>query len=168
MDEEQILEKIKRASDEEYVTEWDNSGKISVQKKKSEIKKGKKSKISGNQFELRVRKDLEEKGWIVTKWINNIDLEKKQIIAAKRKFNPFSKAMTIGTGFPDFLAFQKMNDFYKIIGVEVKSNGTLDREEKEKCRWYLDNKTFNEILIARKKDKEIAYSNVQNILERMK
>jgi len=38
----------------------------------------------------------------------------------------------------------------EIIGVEVKINGTLDKEEKEKCRWYLDRKVFSKILIAYK------------------
>ena len=93
---EEILEKIKKASDEAYVTEWDAEGKIGVQKEKSKVKEGKKSKLSGNKFELVVRKDLEGKGWTVTKWSNNYDLEKDAMIQAKRKFNPFSKVMTIG------------------------------------------------------------------------
>ena len=74
---------------------------------------------------------MEEKGWVVDKWSNNIDLEKEILIPAKRKFNPFSKVMAIGTGFPDFIAFQLLEDSrYKIIGVEVKMNGTLSLEEK--------------------------------------
>ena len=44
-------------------------------KKKVNIKRGSKSRSGGGQFELRVRKDLEEKGWIVDKWSNNLDLE---------------------------------------------------------------------------------------------
>jgi len=107
---EDVLEEIRRASSREYVTEWDKGGRIAVQKEKSKIKKGKKSKSSGGQFELRVRKDLEGKGWILDKWSNNVDLEEGKITSAKRKFNPFSKVMTIGTGFPDFIAFQLMSD----------------------------------------------------------
>ena len=38
-------------------------------------KQGKKNRASGQRFELKVRKDLEEKGWIVSKWMNNVKLE---------------------------------------------------------------------------------------------
>ena len=62
MEKEDILEKIKKASSEEYVTKWDSDGKIGSLKKKSNIDKGKKSKASGGAFEIRVRKNLEEKG----------------------------------------------------------------------------------------------------------
>ena len=122
-------------------------------KKKSEIVKGKKSKAAGSQFELRVRKDLEEKGWIVDKWSNNLDIDNDRIVPCKRVFKRFAKdrgVMTIGTGFPDFIAFQKMEKDYKIIGVEVKINGKLSREEKLKCSWYLENEIFSEVLIAKK------------------
>lgn len=40
------------------------------------VKRGKKSKASGAQFELRVRKDLEER-WIVSKWPNNVEFTNK-------------------------------------------------------------------------------------------
>jgi len=155
-----------------YKASFDDSGKV-VLKKKSNIKKGKKSKTSGGQFELRVRKDLEEKGWIVDKWSNNINLEEKNVIPAKRKFNPFSKVMTIGTGFPDFIAFQLMDGkLYRVVGVEVKTNGNLSREEKEKCRVYLNKKIFNEILVAKKlklKNKVfIEYTSFGKIEKRMR
>ncbi len=146
---EEILEKIRKAGSEEYVTEWNSEGRIVAQKKKSEIKKGKKSKSVGLRFELRVRRDLEEKGWIVDKWTNNLNLETGEIEPAKRKFNPFSRVMTIGTGFPDFIAFQKMGDYYKIIGVEVKKSGVLSKVEKEKCKGYLDGGIFGEVWVAR-------------------
>ena len=145
------MEKIEKASSEEYETEWSGDGKIGIQKSKTNIKKGKKSKTKGGQFELRVRQDLEEKGWIVDKWSNNVELEEGKLIPAKRKFNPFSKVMTIGTGFPDFVCFQIMGErTYDIIGVEVKVGGVLSREEKEKCKWYLDKKIFSRILVAKK------------------
>lgn len=134
--------------------DFDESGNI-ILKNKSNIKRGSKSKSSGSQFELRVRKDLVEKGWIVDKWTNNLDLEKKEIISAKRLFKRFNNnlgVMTIGTGFPDFICFQNRNEGYQIIGVEVKSNGILSKIEKEKCVWYIKNKVFSEIWIA-KKDK---------------
>jgi len=55
-------------------------------------------------------------------------------------------------GFPDFLAYKLLNiEDFKIIGVECKSNGYLDPEERKKCRWLLENKIFSKILVAKKK-----------------
>jgi len=173
VDRDEILEEIYKASQQEYETHWDETGRIVVQKKKSNINKGKKSKSSGGQFELRVRKDLEKKGWTVDKWSNNVDFEQGAIIPAKRKYNPFSKVMTIGTGFPDFVAFQLMDEGkYKVVGVEVKVGGVLSRIEKEKCKFYLDKKTFSEILIAKKKKEKnkvlIEYTSFGEISRRMR
>ena len=67
--------------------------KSKLPKKKVNVKKGKSSKARGARFELKVRKDLESKGRVVDKWTNNVDLEGDKIVAAKKKFNPFSKAM---------------------------------------------------------------------------
>lgn len=146
-------------------------------------KQGKKNRSSGASFERKVRSDLETKGWIVSKWQNtvsdypkqNINLppeerEDRKLVPAKRKYNPFNKALSIGTGFPDFVCFRlfdknKMNfsikgnkdkdteaywGSYAVIGVECKSGKYLDREEKQKCRWLLDNNIFSRILIAYK------------------
>jgi len=159
---DEILDLVKKASSNDYETQWDDNG-IPQVKKKSEIVKGRKSRKAGGDFELKVRKDLEAKGWTVAKWPNNIDLETKKVIPAKRKFNPFSKAMTLGTGFPDFIAFQLVGErTYNVIGVESKVNGTLSREEKEKCALLLKNKIFNEIWISEKNEKRggpIRYKN---------
>ena len=136
----------------EYKASVSDDGRV-VLKKKSKIKSGKKSKALGSQFELRVRKDLEEKGWIVDKWSNNVDLEASKIVPCKRYFKPFGRGkgvMTIGTGFPDFVAFERRGENYKVIGIEVKINGKLSREEKLKCSWLLENEIFSEILVARK------------------
>lgn len=147
------------------------------------VKQGKKNKASGRAFELRVRKDLESKNWTICKWSNNVDLKYNivqvdtstmnvekgivgtavnsvpgKIIPAKHKFNPFSRVMSIGTGFPDFIIFKRTDIrkedssdwLYQLQGVEVKSNGTLSKEEKEKCIWYLENNIFSKILIASK------------------
>ena len=158
----------------EYKAEVGEDGNVLL-KKKSNIKRGSISKSTGGIFELRVRKDLEEKGWIVDKWSNNVDLEAEIMGPAKRifrKFNANMGVMTIGTGFPDFIAFQKMeNNLFKIIGVEVKMNGTLSRVEKEKCSWYLKKGIFSEILVARKiKEKNrvhVEYIDVEDILKKM-
>ena len=134
----------------------------------TKVQQGKKSRASGARFELKVRKDLEDKGWTTDKWTKNIDLEKKQLVPSKRKFNPFNKVLTIGTGFPDFIAFRrivglKKDNFhaYKVIGVESKSSGLLDKTEKEKCEFLLDKDIFKEILIASKAEKrgQIKYIN---------
>lgn len=124
---------------------------------KSKASQGKLNRAAGARFELKVRKDLEAHNWITDKWTKNVDLEKKELIPAKRKFNPFNRVMSIGTGFPDFIAFKpiigKKEDqyqAYKVIGVEAKSNGTLDKTEKEKCAFLLDKNIFKNILIAKK------------------
>lgn len=142
-------------------------------KKISNSLRGKRSRVAGRRFEAKVRGDLENMGWIVDKWTNTIDYDREgkigKIVPAKRKYNPFKKAMVLGTGFPDFICFRIIKeeetvggtllpDIYKnkkkakfeIIGVEVKSNGYLDRIEKGMCFWLLKNKIFSKILIARK------------------
>ena len=40
------------------------------------VSQGKKNRAAGARFELKVRKDLEDKNWIVSKWMNNVDLIK--------------------------------------------------------------------------------------------
>jgi hypothetical protein len=157
---EKIMDMIKKAGSEEYETSWNKGGVFSTSKKKSNIKKGKNARAAGARFELQVRKDLENKGRVVDKWSNNVDLEEQKLIPAKRKFNPFSKVMTIGTGFPDFVSIKHVyEESYSVIGVEVKMNGTLSKIEKEKCAWYLKNKIFSQIWIAKKGEKrgEIEY-----------
>lgn len=169
---------------------------VVIQTKKEQ---GKKNRASGARFELKVRKDLESKGWIVSKWQNNVEFEDKnsmevsghfppiildtgerdkareklkaiygKCVPAKRKYNPFSKALSIGTGFPDFIVFKLVDGLmehdegkgsYVVFGVEVKSNRYLDKKEREKCEWLLKNKIFSRILIASKGKKrgEIKY-----------
>jgi len=132
---------------------FDEHGNL-ILKEKEAVNRGKKSKARGGQFELRVRYDLEEKGFTVDKWTNNVDIEKGEIFPAKRKMgflNKNMRFMTLGTGFPDFVAFQRLEEGrYKVVGVEVKINGKLSKIEKEKCQWYLRNKIFSEVWLARK------------------
>jgi tRNA G46 methylase TrmB len=149
----EILQRLEKASSENYETKWDEKG-IPVSVSKENIEQGKKARKRGGDFELKVRRDLESKGWIVSKWQNNIDLEKKEITPAKRVFNPFRKVMAIGTGFPDFIAFQSVGETtYNVIGVECKINGILSKEEKEKCAFMLNQKIFNNIWISKKIEK---------------
>jgi len=127
---------------------------------KENSERGKKSRAKGQRFELKVRQNLEELGWIVAKWPNTVDYEKNKVVPAKRKYNPFLKALSIGTGFPDFVCFRKNSDEgYEIIGLEVKGNGYLDQTEKGMCIWLLQNRIFSRILIAKKtKDGKVEYT----------
>jgi hypothetical protein len=127
-------------------------------------KRGKKARASGARFETKVRQKLEEMGWIVSKWMNTVDQDKDgkigKLVPAKRKYNPFFKVLGIGTGFPDFVAFRRIEGKdYEVIGIESKIMGYLDKVEKGMCHWLLENKIFSRILIAKKGKKrgEIEY-----------
>ena len=151
-------------------------------KDKNKIAMGKKSRAAGGRFELKVRVDLEKKGWIVAKWSNNVSLVFEQdigeyvreLVKVKNKFLGPGRPMMLGAGFPDFIAFRmesidtfdngKKQKNWRIMGVESKMNGTLDKEEKEKCRWLLDKNIFGKILIAQKglKRGEIIYKEFES------
>ena len=98
--------------------------------KKMKIKnqiRGKKAKASGARFELKVRENLESKGWICDKWTNNVEFVKETIpqknspydkeirigklVKVKPKFiyNPKLKRMVMvgnSGGFPDFISYR--------------------------------------------------------------
>jgi hypothetical protein len=137
--------------------------------------RGKKSRAAGQRFEVKVRQDLEKIDWIVSKWMNTVDYDREgktgKLVPAKRVYNPFMKAMTIGTGFPDFVCFKRNSDGnYEVIGLEVKSNGYLDKIEKGMSFWLLKNKIFSRILIAKKGNKkgEIEYIDFEERYEKEK
>ncbi len=159
---------IRKSGSEDYKLSWEKEG-IKF-KKKSEVKKGRTSRAAGSRFELKVRRDLEDKGRIVDKWTNNVDLEEGKIVIVKRRVipinqgsntNPFiTRIATIGTGFPDFISIKHVHEgLYSVIGVEVKMNGILSKIEKEKSVWYLQKRIFSQIWIAKKGGKrgEIEY-----------
>ena len=131
----------------------------------NKVKMGKKSRAAGKRFELAVQKDLESRGSIVAKWTKNVDLGKKELVNNKPKFNPFTKGLMMNSGgFPDFIVYRESmldgwKGYFQIYGVECKMNGKLDKLEKDKCRWLLDNSVFGKIRIAQKGDKrgEINY-----------
>lgn len=153
------------------------------------VKRGKAAKAAGTRFENKVGNHMRSKGYFVDKWNNNVDLKVDEfdtnypegimekngkLIIAKSKFNPFSRAVMVGAGFPDFIAFIKLgseNEYTKttecgclgddvfyfdihvptvVIGVEAKMNGYLSAIEKDKCQWLLENGVFNKIFIASK------------------
>ncbi|MCK5149805.1 hypothetical protein KAJ87_02675 [Candidatus Pacearchaeota archaeon] len=161
---EKIMEMIRKAGDpDNYKISWDVKGVPYKIQEKANIKKGGNSRAKGARFELKVRGDLENKGRIVDKWTNNVDLEAGKIIIS-RKYNPFKKMLIVGTGFPDFISIKNVHgEMYSVIGVEVKINGILSKIEKEKCAWYLKNKIFSQIWIAKKGKKrgQIEYDDFQ-------
>lgn len=164
------------------------------------VAKGRSARALGADFELRVRKDLEEKGWVVSKWPNQVESNyckckklsfalhtcyecgkkfehgslshkaDKHLVPAKHKFQQNGIPFSIGVGMPDFICLKQIKDLegkffrkilideiedkepllYEVVGVECKTNGTLSKEEKEKCRWYLKNNIFSKIKIAEK------------------
>jgi len=101
--------------------------------------------------------DIEVKKW-----------EHSKLVQAKPKYlfiNGGMKMVGNNSGFPDFIAMRRADDAYsytddygdsydklvhEVIGVESKMTGELDRIEKEKCKWLLDNNVFSKILIASK------------------
>lgn len=136
---------------------------------------GKKSRVSGADFERRVRKDMTEKDWTVDKFNNNVEFDKDikigygqkftdkifaKLIQAKNKWAGPNRPMMMGAGFPDFVAFKYIRRFvdkenikgisHEVIGVECKVNGWLSQLERDKCLWLLKNNIFSRILIAEK------------------
>ena len=113
---------------------------------------GKKNRVAGADTERRVRANLEDDGWIVDKWRNNV--KNNELVVAKNCFMK-GRGVMLGSGFPDFIAFKVVSHIpsvigflYEVVGIECKSNGYLSAEEKEKCKWLLKNKVFSKILIA--------------------
>lgn len=103
-----------------------------------------------------------------------------KLVPAKPKFiyNPqLKRRIPIGlaSGFPDFIVFPGNSraggliigaihevydgDYRIIYGVECKKGKYLDKKEKEKCRWMLQNNIFSKILVAYagKKRGEVIY-----------
>lgn len=131
------------------IATFDTEGNV-ILKNKKDVKRGKRSRAAGARFELKVRKYMEDGGWVLDKWTNNVDLDAGLLVKAKRKYNPFKKMLIIGTGFPDFIALKPLEKNHEVIGIEVKSNGWLDKSEKAKCKWLLEKGIFSKILIGKK------------------
>jgi len=116
-------------------------------------KQGKKNRQAGLRFEKKVRDDLEKKGWIVSKWQNNV-VDNKCVPAKPGRFR------IMQTGFHDFIAYCAVGlKRMDLIFVECKTNGYLKPEEKAKAQWYLENNYCSKFLIAKtgKKRGEIVY-----------
>jgi len=140
-------------------------------------RQGKRNLEMGRRFEQKVRKFWENNGWVVSKWVCNVDLKNKKLVPAKQ--GRFRKT---STGFPDFIIFRpRLNHFasyksqipeveigrenlindmeneckeiYEIMGVECRSSGYLTKEEKRKAEWLLENHIFSKIIISSKGNK---------------
>lgn len=53
---------------------------LNMVKKISKSKQGKKNRAAGARFERKVREDLEAKGWIISKWQNQVEFESQETI----------------------------------------------------------------------------------------
>lgn len=128
---------------------------------------GRRNRAAGKRFEVEVREDLEKDGWVVTKWANQIEFNEDtgegRIIGAKPKWNPFKRTiMYSNVGFPDYLAFNKNSKETKIILIECKKNGYLDKDEKKKCAWLVRKKIVDKVIVAKKGKEKIEYREIKN------
>jgi len=127
---------------------------------------GKKNRAAGKRFELKVREDLEKKGWIVFRNSNDVEFETQtkspdvfleekgdskiaKILEYERfigkfkqsrpKFNPFTKQlMMMQSGFPDFICVRFDSPVKNIRNIfEVMFVECKGGDEKHK---YLDEK----------------------------
>ena len=97
---------------------------------------GKASRRKGKKFEQATYHFLNNLGYFVTKWGNNVDLIINPPQLTISKGNRFHTP----TGFPDYLAFKPINKTtpirYEVILVECKINNTLDKKEKLQLNHY--------------------------------
>lgn len=109
----------KRSSDREYTC---------IHMEVDYVTQGKKNRRKGQDFEYKVRKDL-NKHYHIVRFCNNVDIDSKNFVVAKS-----TRFRSNTHGFPDFMTFSP-----HLVGfVECKSNGTLSKEEKIKCQIIKD------------------------------
>lgn len=134
-------------------------------------KMGKASRAAGKRFELKVRADLESKGWIVFRNSNDVKpnkLSQTTFSQTTGHWNPFTnRIMTAQSGFPDFICVKQYysKEFYVLSSevqfVESKMAGYLGDIEKEKVKWIKDNLKIPVIVAFKgKKRGEIVYERV--------
>ena len=120
-------------------------------------RRGRLGRIHGQRFELSVREDLNEKGWLVFKNDNQVYLDENEFKQAKRSYNPFTHMVGYGNGFPDFLCITLDGD---VKFVESKKNKYLSQEEKLKVAWIKENLKIPVEVAFNNKDGEIEYVSV--------
>lgn len=134
---------------------------ISKEEKKQQ---GKKNKASGRRFEIKVRDELEMKGWVVFKNNNNVEMVETvngQTILfkpSKPKWNPFRKSIMMASqGFPDYICVRNKGE-WQVQFVECKSGKYLSADEKEKSEWIVNKLQIPMFVAFRgKKRGEIVY-----------
>lgn len=130
------------------------------------VKQGKQNRAKGADFERRVRADLESKNWIVSKWQNNVNFSGKVHVNTGKvtpDYDPeyarcipakMGRFRSNQGGFPDFIAYRGIyyntDDLMRVHFIECKCNGYLDKEEKAKAKWYLENNYCSKFLIAKR------------------
>jgi hypothetical protein len=139
-------------------------------------KQGKRNRAAGKRFELKVRADLESKGWIVFRNSNDVTKPVETEIGEYERFfkqttghwNPGTHSIMMSqSGFPDFICIKGKGYFnekilFEIQFVECKGGDEkhkyLSAEEKEKVEWIKD-KLKIPVVVANKGDKrgEITY-----------
>jgi len=138
-------------------------------KKIDYVKQGKRNKATGARFELKVRKDLESKGWIVSKWQNNVvpDVRDEKLvdqIVYPKRINLYEgkcvpakpgRFRMMQTGFPDFIVYNQAVNF-------TTARGNLGKDEpvffKAAIINFVECKT-NGYLTKEEKEKAIFYLN---------
>ena len=134
-------------------------------------KQGKTNRKKGVRFEHKVRDILKDK-YVVIKWDKNVEFPDEnlmlppeerigKLIQAKKAFNPFTKRLGYGNGFPDF-CFYAVNETELIKGFngcEVKTAKYLKPIETDKCAWLLEQKIFRKIYIAYNTKNGIRFKN---------
>jgi len=132
-------------------------------KSPDKVRMGKRSRAQGKLFEKKVEQDLEKKGWIVIKFSKQVNLELNKLENCKPRFNPFTRSVQMMSGgFPDFICIggglnltlegRKVypnKELWDVQLVESKMTGKLDKIEKEKCEWIIQNLKIP-IFIAKK------------------
>ena len=121
-------------------------------------RRGRLGRIRGQRFELSVREDLNEKGWLVFKNDNQVYLDENEFKQAKRSYNPFTHMVGYGNGFPDFVCIDIKE--FDIKFVESKKNKYLSQEEKLKVAWIKENLKIPVEVAFNNKDGEIEYVSV--------
>lgn len=94
-------------------------------------KQGKRNRRNGAIWERKVRDDLEKEGWFVSKFENNVDLDKDKMVPAKS-----SRFRLQSTGFPDFICWR--HDRF-IIELKEENIGGLDKKTLDRMRLQIEN-----------------------------
>lgn len=104
------------------------------------IIRGRKARAAGQRFERKVRADLESKGWIVSKWQNNVEfkdfadpncIHKGPCECSLGKCVPakMGKFRTNQGGFPDFIIFKLFtkDELFDLFTLDIFGSDLTDK-----------------------------------------